>query len=110
MPQGNKENLIKNSELKEIFFNRADVKSAERMVCDKCFEHIIFMLEDSKQHKFSLGLKTILECVAFAIENGDLPKLPTSWLDDVDRVYGTDFSDNEDISYYDYETYQNRYK
>ena len=105
MPQDNKENLIKNSE-----FNRADVKSAERMVCDKCCEHIIFLLEDSKQHKFSLGLKTVLECVAFAIENGDLPKLPTSWLDDVDRVYGTAFLDNKDISYYDYETYQNRYK
>ncbi len=101
---------MENSELKEIFFNRADIKSAERMVCDNCFEHIIFMLEDSKQHKFSVGLRTILECITFAIKNGDLPKLPRSWLDDIDQVYGTAFSSDEDISYYDWETYKKRNK
>lgn len=91
---------MKDSNLKEIFFNRADVESAERVVCDKCFEHIVFMLKDNN-HEFSVGLSTILECLAFAISSGDLPKLPLSWLADVDHVYGTGFSENEDISYYD---------
>lgn len=101
---------MENSELKEIFFNRADVEEAERTVCNNCFEHMVFMLRDSQQHEFSVGLSTILECLVYAVSTGDLPKLPRSWLNDVDHVYGTAFSDNENISYYDYETYEERYK
>lgn len=96
---------MENSDVKEIFFNRAEVENAERVVCDNCFEHIVFMLKDNN-HEFSVGLSTILECLAFAISNGDLPKLPLSWLTDVDHVYDTAFSENEDISYYDRRTYK----
>lgn len=105
-----KENIMEESELKEIFFNRADIEKAEKVACDNCFEHMVFMLRDSQQHEFSVGITTVLECLAFAISTGDLPKLPLSWLDDVDQVYNTAFSDNEDISYYDDETYKERYK
>ena len=98
-----------NINLKEIFFNRADIESAERVVCDNCFEQIVFMLKDDK-HEFSLGLTTVLECLTFAISKGDLPKLPSSWLDDVDHVYNTAFSEIENISYYASQTYEERYK
>lgn len=101
---------MEESKLKEIFFNRADIEKAEKVCCDDCFEHMIFMLRDSQQREFSVGIITVLECLAFAISNGGLPKLPMSWLDDVDQVYNTTFSQNEEISYYDYEIYKERYK
>lgn len=94
---------MENPELKEIFFNRADVEETERVVCDNCFEHMVFMLRDNQQHEFSVGLSTILECLTYAIGTEDLPKLPLSWLDAVDHVYNTAFSDNKNISYYDNE-------
>lgn len=86
---------------KEIFFNRAEAEGAERIHCDKCFEQVVFMLRD-KDHEFSLGLTTVLECLAFAIKNGDLPKLPQSWLSDADTVCETKFSFDEEICYHDY--------
>lgn len=79
---------------KEIFFSRAEVKEAERVSCENCFEQVVFMLKD-KDHEFSMGLTTVLECLSFAIKNGDLPKLPLSW---VYSVYGASL---DDISYYD---------
>lgn len=83
---------------KEIFFNRAEIENAESMLCDNCFERVIFRLKDN-DHEFSLGLITILECLEFAIKNGDLPKLPRSWCADTGDAYNIEFDD--DISYYD---------
>jgi hypothetical protein len=99
--------MSNNSELnhKEIFFNRADVKKAERIVCDNCFEPIVFFLKDNDR-EFSMGLTTVLQCLEFAVKNGDLPKLPDSWLTDVENTYDVRF--DRDISYYDYETYKKR--
>jgi hypothetical protein len=87
---------------KETFYNRAEVESGERVQCDNCFERTVFHLKDN-YHEFSIGMSTVLECVAFAIRNGDLPKLPNSWLNDVDSQYRTNYSFDKDISYYDYE-------
>ena len=98
------------NELQEMISDPAEVRDAERITCDNCFEHIVFLLRDSQGREFSLGLKTMLECLAFAIDQGDLPKLPSSWLRDVDNVYHTGFSENEGISYYDKETYKKRYQ
>lgn len=92
---------MEEKELKEIFFNRAEVENAEQIVCDNCFEEIVYMLRDSHGQEFSLGLTTVLECIAFAISEGNLPKLPISWLSDVDHAYGTAFSENEEIHYSD---------
>lgn len=82
------------------FFNRAEVEEAERICCNKCFEPVIFMMRD-KEHEFSIGLTTVLECLAFAIQNGDLPKLPQSWLTDVDSVCGTHYAFDERNCYFD---------
>ncbi len=100
--------MYEKSELKEIFFNRADVKKTDRIVCDNCFEHMVFMLRDSKQNEFSVGLITILQCLTYAVSTGDLPKLPLSWLANIDNVYGTAFSFDESISYNDYQNYKKR--
>ena len=89
---------------KKIFFNRAKVIKSNRIHCDNCFEQVVFLLRD-KDHEFSLGMKSILECLAFAVKNGDLPKLPASWLSDVENAFDIYF--DEEISYYDYETFEN---
>ena len=41
----------------------------------------------------------------FAVEKGDLPKLPSSWLKQVHQYYRTTLANEEDICYYDYEYY-----
>ena len=86
---------------KEIFFNRAEVEEAEHIICNNCFEQVVFLLKD-KDHEFSVGLSTIVECLAFAIKNGDLPKLPSSWLNLVDSLYRSVYSFDENLCYYDY--------
>lgn len=92
---------LKQKDIKEIFFNRADIENSEKIACDNCFEHVVFMLHD-KNHEFSIGLSTVLECVAFAIKNGDLPKLPSSWVANVNSIYNyVGFLEGEDISYSD---------
>ena len=82
---------------KDIFFNRAEIENAESIACENCFEDIVFYLKDSNSHEFSMGLSTVLECLKFAIEHGDLPKLPLSW---ISRVYGFNKLD-EKIAYQD---------
>lgn len=52
---------------KKIFFNRAKVIKSNRIHCDNCFEQVVFLLRD-KDHEFSLGMKSILECLAFAVK------------------------------------------
>lgn len=90
-----------NVDKKEIFFNRAEVKEAERIYCDNCFENVVFLLKDN-DHEFSIGLSTVLECLIFAIQQGELPKLPQSWLSCADIVCDTKFSFNEEFCYHDY--------
>lgn len=91
---------------KKTFFNRAKINNAERIHCENCFEQVVFNLRD-KDHEFSMGLSTVLECLAFAVKNGDLPKLPQSWLSYADIVCETNFSFDEDICYYDYNSDRN---
>lgn len=91
-------------ELKDIFFNRTEVGKSEQIVCDNCFEQVVFMLRDSQGNDFSVGLTTVLECLAFAVSEGNLPKLPISWLSNVDHTCGTGFSENEELYYSDHKT------
>lgn len=89
----------------KIFLNRAEATKAERIHCENCCEQVVFLLKDNN-HEFSIGLSTILECLVFAIGNGDLPKLPASWISDVSKALNISF--DEDISYYDYEKFKER--
>jgi len=94
-------------ENKEIFFNRAEILEAENMSCENCFEQVVFLLKD-REHEFSMGLTTVLQCLAFAISQGELPKLPRSWCSDVEHAFDIMF--DEKISYCDYETFMERQK
>ena len=89
---------MENINHKEIFFNRAEAVGAEKMCCENCFEKAVFLLKD-KDHEFSMGLTTVLQCLEFAIKNSILPKLPMSWCADVGDTYDIEF--DCDVSYYD---------
>lgn len=43
-----------------------------------CLEELVFAMEDN-QHQFSLGLSTVLRCLAIAEHEGYVPKLPYDW-------------------------------
>jgi hypothetical protein len=94
------ENSMKQEQHEKIFFNRAGVKSAEQIHCESCFEQVVFTLRDNHS-EFSLGLSTVFECLAFAIGNNDLPKLPSSWCASVESTFGRDFF-GEGARYNDY--------
>lgn len=98
---------MENIENKEIFFNRAEAVDAEKMYCENCCEKAVFLLKD-KDHEFSMGLTTVLQCLEFAIENGVLPKLPNSWVGAVERAYNLEFDDS--VQYSDYEFQKERLK
>lgn len=89
-----------------ILFNRASVKKAERISCNICQEQVVFSLKDKQNNSFSVGLTTILNCLSFAIEQGELPKLPRSWCSDVEHCLKISFDD--EISYYDYSNFEER--
>ena len=74
----------------------------ERVSCDNCNESVIFHFKDSNQNDYALGLSTILGCITFAIQCGDLPKLPMSWLADADSICGTEYANDNRNCYSDY--------
>lgn len=84
----------------EMNDRKAVLEEAEDMVCNHCDERVIFHLRDC-EHEFTMGLSTVLQCLMFAIEQGDLPKLPLSWCTDVDLAYDTGCSEDERYFYVD---------
>ena len=84
-----------------VFFNRAKVENAESINCDNCFESLVFALRDSEGRKFTVGLTTMLECLKFAISQGELPKLPYTWGMKVDSRYDTRMAHEPNICYDD---------
>lgn len=84
----------------EMNDRRVGLEKAEEIACDNCCESVIFHLRD-KDHEFTMGLSTVLECLMFAISQGDLPKLPLSWLGEADHVCGTFFSEDTQYTYWD---------
>lgn len=73
----------------------------EKVHCENCDESVIFHLKRNEE-EITIGLSTILECITFAIQVGDLPKLPMSWLADADAVCGTYFTQDDRNCYSDY--------
>jgi len=64
------------------YTNRAVLRDCTEYEC--CHEELVFALKDNC-HEFSIGLSTILECVAVAEKEGYLPKLPDKWWLDIRR-------------------------
>lgn len=66
---------------KEIFETRATLQSGQTVAennCEHCEDPLIFAMQD-KQHQFSLGLITVLQCLRLAEQEGFVPALPPEW-------------------------------
>lgn len=86
------------TEIEKALDNMAEVENAEEILCDNCSEQVIFLLKD-KDHEFSLGLATVLDCLFFAIKSGNLPKLPSDWVNRVASTYDFDLASDDDVWY-----------
>lgn len=67
----------------QSFNNRADITDGDNQIQDCsdhecCGERLAFAMKD-KYHEFSIGLSTILHCLAVAEQEGYVPKLPNGW-------------------------------
>ncbi len=66
----------------EIYFNRAKIEennpAQDCTECDCCNEELVFAMKD-KYHEFSIGLTTILRCLAIAQQEGYVPKISDDW-------------------------------
>ncbi len=43
-----------------------------------CDNFLLFAMRDN-HHEFTLGIKTILECLSLAEKEGEIPALPSDW-------------------------------
>lgn len=60
------------------FENRAALhagRAASENDCERCGDPLIFAMQD-RQHQFSLGLVTVLQCLRVAEREGFVPALP----------------------------------
>jgi len=70
------------------------LKSNTQQFCDNCSDNIIFELHSKNNNiPVHIGIKTILECLAVAIEQGELPKLPSTWVQDSCSLHSMEFPD-----------------
>ncbi|MCE8014347.1 hypothetical protein HOP57_22815 [Halomonas daqingensis] len=53
-----------------------------------CDEYMVFAMKD-RHHRFSMGLETVLKCLAAAEKEGAVPALPADWWLALDGRYGT---------------------
>ncbi|SDP01787.1 hypothetical protein [Desulforhopalus singaporensis] len=74
-----------------ILKNRANLNNLKEpgqdAWCENCDERLIFSLRDD-HHEFSLGMRTILECLKFAEEQGEIPKIPRKWWNKISVRHG----------------------
>ncbi len=54
--------------------------------CQECSEDYIFLMKD-KNGEFTLGLRTILDCLAIAQKEKAVPEIPSEWWDKVNNRY-----------------------
>jgi hypothetical protein len=51
-----------------------------------CDNHLLFAMKDN-HHEFTLGITTVLECLALAEKSGAVPELPSEWWIQIVRHY-----------------------
>lgn len=76
-------------EMEKIIENRAyleDNRIKDHTGCEQCTEDYLFFMKD-QEHEFSIGLKTVLACLAFAEEKGAVPPLPNEWWQLINNRY-----------------------
>lgn len=68
---------------RENYQNRASLVDTSKPFQDVtdaqcCTEQLVFAMQDN-YHPFSMGLSTILSCLAIAEKEGYVPRLPFDW-------------------------------
>ena len=72
---------MKHMDTRKIFETRATLQPGQAAVendCERCGDPLIFAMQD-RQHQFSLGLVTVLQCLRVAEQEGFVPALPPEW-------------------------------
>lgn len=66
--------------LEEIFENRAhpEADGTREVICPHCDEMLVFAMKD-REHEFSIGLSSILECMVIAEHMGHVPPFSDEW-------------------------------
>lgn len=54
--------------------------------CDECGEDAVFLMRQGDR-EFTIGLRTVLACLAFAEHEGEVPELPADWWVKINRRY-----------------------
>lgn len=74
--------------LTEIFKNRAlpEENGQREILCPHCDEALVFAMKD-REHEFSLGLSSILECMVIAEHMGYIPPFSGNWWVSLERRY-----------------------
>ena len=68
---------------KEIYENRTSLRTDCEPATDCtdlqcCPEELVFAMQDN-HHQFSIGLSTVIHCLAIAERKGYVPELPPEW-------------------------------
>lgn len=71
----------------KVYNNRAGLRSDCSQASDCtdllcCPEELVFAMKDN-YHQFSIGLSTIIQCLAIAERDGHIPKIPADWWNDL---------------------------
>ncbi len=76
---------------KDIFENRTTYGGGvAHNDCLDCNEELVFAMRDT-HHEFSIGLRTILQCLRIAEQEGNVPVLPHTWWRDIAIRHGQHF-------------------
>ncbi len=78
---------MKKSENKlENIASLKDNKAVDHTDCEVCMEDYYFLMKDN-YHEFSMGLRTVLACLAFAEKEGIIPAIDPGWWLEIQGIY-----------------------
>ena len=79
-----------------------NISEKEHLFLDDSYERVVFHLKGKNGDDIHLPMLNVIQCLMLAIKDGDLPKLPRSWVHEIDCIYNTGYSQDEDLWYHDY--------
>lgn len=82
----NKEKSAINQEILENTADLCNDEIKDHTDYQECGEDYLFLMKD-KEHEFSIGLRTILSCLAIAEKEEAVPKLPYEWWEAINGMY-----------------------
>ncbi len=78
---------MKRSDVKKTFENRANIKSYAEPECDNCGLPLVFALETATGGQFSVDIRSILQCLKIAEDEGFTPSIDVEWWNSIRNHY-----------------------